>query len=192
MNTRTFFTSDTHFGHKNVIKYCNRPFASVEEMDRTLIENWNAVVGQYDHVYHLGDFGLTSTEEICRVLKRLNGIKYFVKGNHDKGVRGEALKYFQWVKDYFELRYRDKNNDKQLIVLCHYAFESWNKAHHGSWHLHGHSHHTLPSPDWMRRLDAGVDGHNYTPISLEQVEAHMKKKVWKPIDHHGKDGYNNE
>jgi calcineurin-like phosphoesterase family protein len=182
-----FFTSDTHFGHKNIIKYSNRPFSSVEEMNRIIIENWNKVVNQKDDIYHLGDFGLTNTNEIVKILKRLNGKKYLIRGNHDKEIRGDALGYFQWIKDYYQLKYRKNNGDKQMIVLCHYGFEVWNNSHHGSYHLHGHSHGSLFTPNYMRRLDVGVDVQGFQPISIEKVEKHMEKKIWKSIDHHGAD-----
>lgn len=78
-----FIIADTHFGHTNVIKYCNRPFASAEEMDEKLIKNWNEVVSNDDVVLHLGDFGLGSKEYIGGIIKKLNGKKILIKGNHD-------------------------------------------------------------------------------------------------------------
>jgi calcineurin-like phosphoesterase family protein len=182
-----WFTSDTHFGHANIIKYCDRPFADVRENDETLIANWNHVVGPHDAVYHLGDFGFGRKGQMIEILRRLNGRIFFVKGNHDKSVlKPEVSAYFQWVKDYFELKVRDEEMDmKQPIILCHYAFQVWNKSHHGSWHLHGHSHGTLPSPDTMARLDVGVDAHGYTPVSYQKVKEIMTRKVFKPLDHHG-------
>lgn len=78
-----FIISDTHFGHENVIKYCNRPFANAKEMDEAMIKNWNEVVSNKDTVIHLGDFGLGSKEYIKSILQRLNGRKILIKGNHD-------------------------------------------------------------------------------------------------------------
>lgn len=78
-----FIIADTHFGHVNIIKYCNRPFYSVEEMDETLIKNWNETVSNSDTVIHLGDVGLGSKEYIKSTISRLNGRKILVKGNHD-------------------------------------------------------------------------------------------------------------
>ena len=69
----TFFTADTHFGHKNVIRYCNRPFASATEMDERLIENWNKIVGPDDLIYHLGDFTLLGEDLAAGYFQRLNG-----------------------------------------------------------------------------------------------------------------------
>lgn len=78
-----FIISDTHFGHKNIIKYCDRPFKNVEEMDKTLIENWNKTVSNQDTVLHLGDFALCSKERARQIMSQLNGKKILIKGNHD-------------------------------------------------------------------------------------------------------------
>ena len=78
-----FITSDTHFGHENIIKYCNRPFPNAEEMDKALIDNWNAVVGKNDTVIHLGDVGLASKSRLKEIISQLNGHKLLIKGNHD-------------------------------------------------------------------------------------------------------------
>lgn len=81
---RTFIIADTHFCHKNIIKYCNRPFASIEEMDTVLMSNWNAVVCPQDTVYVLGDFLLGTVEQLMEITKKLNGHKILIKGNHDR------------------------------------------------------------------------------------------------------------
>ena len=83
-----FFTADLHFGHANIIRHCNRPFASVDEMDAVLIHNWNAAVGLKDEVYILGDFTMRSAVEAHKYLVRLNGRKYFICGNHDRFLKG--------------------------------------------------------------------------------------------------------
>ena len=80
---KIFEISDTHFGHNNVIKYCNRPFKSVEEMDERMIKNWNETVSNNDTVIHLGDFGLGKKEYISSIVQRLNGKKILILGNHD-------------------------------------------------------------------------------------------------------------
>lgn len=173
---KIWFTSDTHFGHANIIKYCNRPFASVEEMDRTLISNWNSKIQPNDIVHHLGDFCFGHFE---RYKKQLNGKIHFIEGNHDK----EAFNFrnsFDSYKKFNEIRVNG-----QKIVLCHYALRVWNKSHHGSWHLYGHSHGTLPDDKNALSFDVGVDCHNYFPLSFEDVARIMKKKDFKPIDHHG-------
>ena len=80
---KIWFTSDTHWNHANIIKYCKRPFANVEEMDDALISNWNAVVDKGDHVYHLGDFCWGKRDGWIKYLKLLNGNIHIIKGNHD-------------------------------------------------------------------------------------------------------------
>ena len=80
---KVFIISDTHFGHASIIKYCNRPFSSVEEMDETMIKRWNETVSNNDIIIHLGDVGLSNKEYITNIIKRLNGKKILIMGNHD-------------------------------------------------------------------------------------------------------------
>jgi len=183
-----WFTSDTHFGHSNILKFCNRPFENIWEHNEALIANWNSVVGPTDDVYHLGDFGFGSKSYVIRILEQLNGKIFFIKGNHDKAVKKpEPSAYFQWMKDYYALPIQDEEMGvKHKIILCHYAFEVWDKKHFGSWHLHGHSHGTLPSGDSQARYDVGVDNNNYFPVSYEDIKLIMTKKIFKAIDHHGR------
>jgi hypothetical protein len=80
---KTWFTADTHFGHSNIIRHCTRPFGTVEEMDASLIATWNAVVRKDDDIWHLGDFAYRAAKAPADYLRRLNGRKHFVWGNHD-------------------------------------------------------------------------------------------------------------
>jgi calcineurin-like phosphoesterase family protein len=195
----TFFTSDTHFGHANIIRYCKRPFASVEEMDNTLIHNWNAVVRPEDTVYHLGDFAVGGGPA-APYLRRLNGTIYFCLGNHDKRLRfikayldielelqdHFAGSYLNDDKVKFGIPYlREVTVEKQEIGLCHYAMKVWNGSHKGSWQLYGHSHGTLPDDPNSLSCDVGVDCWNYFPVSMEQLRDKMKTKTYNPVDHHG-------
>lgn len=87
-DSKVFFTSDTHFYHGNIIRFCNRPFKDVDMMNETIISNWNNTVGQDDIVFHLGDFCLGGSAEWTRMLDRLNGRIYLIMGNHDlKNIR---------------------------------------------------------------------------------------------------------
>jgi calcineurin-like phosphoesterase family protein len=176
----TWFTADTHFGHSNIIKYSNRPFASKDEMDSKLIENWNTEIGQYDTVYHLGDFCFRSQSEGQSILDRLNGKKHLIVGNHDKV--GVGLKGWESIDHYKEV-----SIDGQFIVLCHYAMRVWSKSHHGAWQLYGHSHGSLPDDPNALSFDVGVDCHNYQPLNMDDIRRIMKKKTWKAIDHHGRE-----
>jgi calcineurin-like phosphoesterase family protein len=181
-----WFTADTHFGHANIIKYCERPFENAWEHDKTLIKNWNDCIRKEgDVVYHLGDFGLASKGYLIQILKQLNGEIRFIRGNHDKSMKGDALYYVTELGIYHELTVQDSETDgKQKIVLCHYPFQTWNKSHWGSWHLHGHCHGNLPSPDTMARLDVGVDSNEFRPICYEEVKFVMTRKVYKPPKRH--------
>lgn len=127
-----------------------------------------------DTVYHLGDFGFGSAGFLNSLADALNGKKYIIWGNHDK-VKPYG---FLPLSPIYELRAFDEEMDEmQTIVLCHYPLQSWNKAYHGSWHLHGHCHGTVPSPDGMARLDVGVDVHGFTPVSYDTIKEIMTKKA---------------
>lgn len=155
-----WFTADTHFGHKNIIEYCNRPFASVEEMDETIINNINAVVKPEHTIYHLGDFSFGGTFHYRSKINCKN--VHLILGNHDK-LKMLEKRCFSTVSMIKEVRYA-----KQFIVLCHYGMRVWNKSHHGSWSLYGHSHGTLPPI--QNSMDVGVDCHDYQPLSFDDVK----------------------
>ena len=179
--SKIYFTSDHHFGHTNIIKFSNRPFINVEEMNQVLIEKWNEKVGRNDHIYHLGDVGLMNSKNLEIILSRLNGKIYLIKGNHEKSAE-KCKDRFEWVKDYFELTINDNEFEKgkNLLVLFHYGMRVWNASHRGSYHLYGHSHGTLPDNPNSLSFDVGVDCHNFAPLSYGEVKAIMKKKNWVP------------
>ena len=172
---KIWFTSDTHFCHYNIIQYCNRPWSNAQEMNEGLIANWNSLVSENDDVYHLGDVGIGRSNEIVSCLKRLNGKKYLIVGNHDHKIvkKPEFANEFEWIKNYHELNYSD-NGRNQFIIMCHYAFKVWNGSHRGSINLFGHSHGTLKEENMA--LDVGVDSHNYYPISYDQIKQILGKK----------------
>lgn len=185
----TWFTSDLHLGHANIIKYSKRPFSSVEEMDQMLISNWNSVVGEKDSVYIVGDFAFYKDQQkTLDTLQRLNGVeKHLIFGNHDRYLKSWVLEKFTSATPYKEIYVQDLElpTQKQFIVLCHYAFRVFNKSHYGSWNLYGHSHGSLPDDPRIRSLDVGVDCWNYTPASYEQIKERMKLKTPIAVDHHG-------
>ena len=191
-----YFTSDNHFGHANIIRYCNRPFSSVEEMSETMIDRWNERVKHGDTVYHIGDFALRlGVPEVEAIIRRLNGDKHLVLGNHDlKNKSVLRAKGFVEQVYYKEL----KVDAQQKIILCHYPFMTWNGSHRGSWDLHGHCHGSLKprmcpfcrkSEGEMtaRRIDVGVDCWNFFPVSLQEVKEKMDKVKFEPVDHHEED-----
>jgi calcineurin-like phosphoesterase family protein len=167
---KLFFCGDTHFGHKTMLKY-GRSFTTVEEMDEALIANWNAVVPADGTVIHLGDFSFRNRAETKAIIARLNGRIELIRGNHDRD------NMFEREDDYREIRVGG-----QKIILCHYAFESWNQMHYGSWHLHGHSHGNLRR--FGKRLDVGVDCHNLSPIPYSKAEFILSLRPIESADHH--------
>ncbi len=186
-----WFTSDTHFGHANIIRYSNRPYKSVDEMDDALIRNINALVKADDTFWHLGDFcfGPRESNAFFRKAKsyrdRINCRNIIlIWGNHDPNPTWRESESFRrlFMEDYM-LRITKING--QRISLCHYSMKIWDKSHHGAWHLYGHSHGSLPDDPNSLSFDCGVDCHNYKPINFNEVSAIMAKKTYKPIDHHG-------
>lgn len=187
--SKVFFTSDMHYGHANVIKYANRPFKNVDEMDQTMIVQWNAVVKPSDTVYVIGDVSFyKDVNRTIGIISALPGQKWLVFGNHDKNLRKEKrfLDLFVKAVDLLEIKVPDVDGHggNQPITLCHYAMKVWNKSHFGSWQLYGHSHGSLPDDPRSLSFDVGVDCWNFTPVSYEQVKERMQKKTFKPIDHH--------
>lgn len=149
-------------------------------MDAALISNWNAVVGKRDHVFILGDVSMHSRKETNKIVRSLNGIKYLIEGNHDRMIAGDGEHLFEGgVEKYHEIWV-----DKQKIVMCHFAFRSWNLMHYGSWNLHGHSHGNLESQG--KQMDVGVDakGAYYHPIHYEQIKQYMDAIPIRSFDHH--------
>lgn len=179
----TYFSSDSHFGHKNILRFSNRPFVDMLHMREELIRRWNEVVGPDDEVYHLGDFAFTDAKDATAIAKRLNGKKHLIWGNHDhKRYRKHAEFMAQWIwcKDLEQIEV-----DGIKVILCHYPLLTWNKSHRGSFHVHGHCHGSLPPDPGARRVDVGVDCWDYRPVSFAEVKKVMDAKVFVPIDHHG-------
>jgi len=160
-----FFTSDTHFWHSNIIKFCNRPFSDVREMNEVLISNWNSVVKVDDVVYHLGDFCFCGIKEATIILERLNGKIIFIQGNHDH----RCLKLLGCPRQIASFK-----QGKIHIVMSHFAMRVWHRSHYNSWHLYGHSHGNLKpiGKSW----DVGVDNNNFVPLSLDEIIDIMKNR----------------
>lgn len=183
-----WFTSDVHFFHKNIIKYCNRPFLSVEDMNEALINNWNAVVAPEDNVYSLGDFAMGKIGKIKEVISQLNGNLYMITGNHDEEIikNSESLIKEGFVKEITP--YKEINVNGQFICLFHYGCRVWNKSHRGSWLLYGHSHDSLPPLG--KSVDVGVDSTPifgkalYRPFSFYEIRDFMNRRNTHEADHH--------
>lgn len=187
-----FFTSDTHFGHSKIIDYCKRPFSSIEEHDKALIQNWNNTVGQDDTVFHLGDFAYGNSQFIANIIKQLNGNIILIKGNHDLRNMNPTL-YNMFSDVVYQARILI---DKQTVYLNHFPFLCF--AHEDinlyknnyNIQLFGHVHSgPLTSSKDVSRLnilfptqyDVGVDNNNYTPISWADVKNKIKQQIDKSL-----------
>ncbi len=171
---KIWFTADHHFGHKNIIDYCNRSFETIEEMDDRLINNWNEVIEPGDIVYHLGDFTLGNAKLAQSYFSRLNGSINILSNpwHHDgRWLPGDYFSnsYTEVVKlpPMVVLEIPQRKGYLVAITLCHYPLERWDRKHYGSIHLHGHCHGKLPCSPF--RIDVGVDAQNYCPISLNSI-----------------------
>jgi calcineurin-like phosphoesterase family protein len=157
-----WFTADTHFGHAGALSLYRRPFASVADMNAAMVGRWNEVAGPDDDIWHLGDFALRISAAAAGVLLRqLNGRKHLVTGNNDPP---EIVGLADWssVQSYAEI-----SVDGHRLVLCHYAFRTWNGMAKGALNLHGHSHGRLkPLP---RQTDVGVDAWDFRPVAVGQM-----------------------
>ena len=187
-----FFTSDTHFGHSKIIDYCKRPFSSIEEHDKTLIQNWNNTVGQDDTVFHLGDFAYGNSQFIANIIKQLNGNIILIKGNHDLRNMNPTL-YNIFSDVVYQARILI---GKQTVYLNHFPFLCFD---HGDINLYkdnysiqlfGHVHSgPLTSSEDVNRLnilfptqyDVGIDNNNYTPISWIDVKNKIKQQINKSL-----------
>ena len=179
----TFFTSDTHFNHANIIKFCNRPFKDVEQMNDVMIANWNSVIGKDDTVFHLGDFCLGGAAEWTKILDRLNGKIYLIMGNHDlKNIRQGFISRFEHVAMQMRIEI-----GKKRIYLCHYPFLCFEGSYKDDvWQLFGHVHTRRSNSGidagrhqylYPTQNDVGVDNNNFTPVLFGQVKRIIDKQV---------------
>lgn len=181
---KDWFTSDTHFYHRNVIQYCKRPYSSVEEMHAALIANWNELVKPEDRIWVLGDFSFSNVQKTKAILDQLNGYKILVPGNHDKArnqMLNAGFNEVTGVQHEYDLL-------GEKVTLCHYPFApkpgdklpedgirylERRPEDKGQILLHGHVH-----EHWLmrggREFNVGVDVHNMKPISAEQIYEMIK------------------
>lgn len=193
--SRVFFTSDTHWNHAKIMEYCSRPFKTVEEMNETMIKNWNDCVSQEDYIFHLGDFAYGGSAVWLNVLPRLNGHKYLIVGNHDR--QNWRKNYGDWF-DYVSYQMFIAVEDKK-ILLSHLPYLCFPHSYKGSesyWNLHGHVHsgkYRQPEsmdPDIERitklcfptQYDVGVDNNDFKPVSFYEVKDIIEKKQKKETD----------
>ena len=174
---QTFFTSDTHFDDEFAIQYFGRPFQSVDEMNAAMVERWNTVVTNEDVVYHLGDFTPKGLDHLTKWSDQLHGSIKILPGNMDRHwlkdfVAGERV---QVLPPLVSLEFSElgTTGGPQVIVLCHYSMQVWERSNHGSWHLFGHTHGKLKGIG--KSFDVGVDCTDFVPLSLDQVAEKMAR-----------------
>jgi calcineurin-like phosphoesterase family protein len=163
MEKKIFVTSDQHFDHANIIKYCKRPFSSVDEMNKALLANWNNAIGKRDLVFFLGDLAYKG-RNINYWLEQLNGNIIFIKGNHDKSDR---IEFF----DGYMLNYRGIR-----LYLCHDAEQA--PKNWSSWIITGHYHNNdlekYPFINKERKIaNVSVELTDYKPVNLDDLTAKM-------------------
>ena len=180
---KVFFTSDTHFGHENIIRYCNRPFRNAEEMNAELIRRWRETVPEDGIVFHLGDFAHGNARLWNDILSALTGRKYLILGNHDmKALRQGYMGRFELVTQQMTIRVGG-----QAIVMNHNPFLCYGGSYRDVWQLFGHVHsgpasHTGLDHPRLRMLfplqyDVGVDNNDFRPISFAEVKVKIEAQV---------------
>lgn len=197
-----FFTSDTHYGHKNLVKGTTawtdpsrcRDFKTVQEHDDFIVNQINSIVGQDDVLYHLGDWSFGGFDNIKRFRDRIIcSTVHLILGNHDHHIENnfqDCVSYFQSVNHHLEIKIEGHH-----IVLSHWPMKIWNKSHKGSWQLHGHCHNNLQPDEWWtkskrderrRTMDVGLDTNDLKPWSFDQISKIMAKLQKYPsgLDHH--------
>lgn len=179
---RLFFTSDTHFSHKAIIQYCNRPFRTVQEMDDTIVGNWNRIVPEDGIVFHLGDFAFGSQSDWRRVRERLNGTIVLIIGNHDMKMYSRQPGLFRELFAYSTQQMTIRVGGRR-IILNHYpllCFTGTFKPDKDKvWQLFGHVHsgplndggldHPRLRYAFPFQFDVGVDNNGFAPVSWKTV-----------------------
>lgn len=168
-----WFISDLHFGHKNILKFNpkTRQYKDIDEMDEAIIRHWNSKVETGDIVYILGDFSFRNVKDTIKILKRLNGVKILIEGNHDR----KALKDNEFKEQFFDIQpyLATVINDKKFVMF-HFPIYEWDHMHRGAYHLHGHVH-GHPTGVKGRILDVGWDAQG-TLLSFQDVVRILEKK----------------
>ncbi|WP_298955483.1 metallophosphoesterase [uncultured Methylobacterium sp.] len=173
-----YFTADTHFGDRHILRLRGAVFGSIEAHDEALVARWNAVVGPDDAVWHIGDFAAHASREHCAaIFHRLNGSKRLVRGNHDSN-RVLDLPWAEPPVESIRLTAEDAAGTPWRLFLAHYAHRAWPGLWRGTRHLYGHTHGTIP--DTIRSCDAGVDAWDYRPVALDALLARQDAATLVP------------
>lgn len=179
---KLWFTSDNHFGHKNIITYCGRPFDDVDDMTEQLINNWNNCVSEDDDVIMCGDFAWYGITKCREILDRLNGKKWLFIGNHDDKKQMHKLVeegYLQYCDKYDLISVvGDDEIPEQKLFICHYPMSDWDGKQRGSWMIHGHEHQLKDMPSNSEcHYDVGVDKNDFRPISWKELKTIITRQM---------------
>lgn len=160
---KVYFIADTHFSHENIIKYCDRPFKTLEEMNETLINNWNSIVDKDDIVYHLGDFTI-DYDNLDKLINRLNGKIYLISGNHE----GKSIKFYSDIG--LTVLPTKTKLDEYKIILSHKPLDN-NLIPKGYINVHGHIHNAPLTENFDKNTHycISVERTNYKPITIEEI-----------------------
>jgi calcineurin-like phosphoesterase family protein len=163
-------TSDLHFGHKNIMKFCpvtrSRFKDDVEVMNNTMRREWNELISPTDTVYILGDVAFMSGSESGRMVNSLHGIKILIEGNHDRKNLLDATfrNSFAEIHKYLDITYEGTR-----VVMFHYPILEWDQMHRGAVHLHGHVHGKVSGLERFRARDVGMDATGAIAVSMEDI-----------------------
>jgi calcineurin-like phosphoesterase family protein len=188
----TWFTSDLHLGHANIIRYSGRPFVDVDEMHKALTDRWNANVQPNDTVWVLGDVALGRLDDVLPLVATLNGRKHLLAGNHDRCWAGHGKRADGWTERYLDAGFAEVHQgEKRLpvcgrsLLACHFPYRGDSHDHDryveqrpidtGEWLLHGHVHER-----WRQRgrmINVGVDAWRHQPVSEHELDALIEAGV---------------
>lgn len=183
--SNVFFTSDTHFGHENIIKMCKRPFHDAKEMDEVLIENWNRTVPSNGTVFHLGDFAWGGYPFWKQIRNRLNGEIILIVGNHDFKNGGDFSDLFSYITPQMYIKIEGRRVFLNHVPFLCYA-GTYRRKEDIVYQLFGHVHtkDDMTGLDKPRlkylfpfQYDVGVDNNNYTPISWGDIKDKVEQKI---------------
>jgi calcineurin-like phosphoesterase family protein len=185
-----YLTSDQHYGHKNIIGYCDRPFKSVEEMDEALIERHNQNVGKDSTVLVVGDFSFHDFHTTKQIVQRLNGNLTLIKGNHDGHSESWYLKAgFVSVVNHMSLAV--SLDPKKCIEIQHYP--RYNTMFGAETLFHGHAHNYCKAKHYVTNnqvlLNVGVDCWNFAPVHLD-ILVETVRVIRQQFEEHGKTVWN--
>ena len=172
----SWFTADLHLNHENIIRHCNRPFRTSQEMDGHYIASLREHVAAEDDLWILGDFAFARNagdrDRVCHLFDQIPGRRHLVRGNHDH----KATLRLDWtsVSDIAEIE-----EEGQRLVLCHYPMTTWNRARYGAIQLFGHVHDALAG--FRGSVNVGVDQWCHRPVRLEEIVARSRELPVNPL-----------